>query len=247
MAIHLGTSGWSYKEWKEVFYPPKTAAGNWLSYYATKFDCTEINMSFYHLPKPSTVEQWSKKVPKSFRFCPKMSRYVTHIKRLKETEDSLNKFFDVFEPLKEQCGPVLLQLPPTLKFDQSVVRQFFQLLAKKHSEYTYALEARHESWVDEEAMSLLTEYQIAWVISQSGVGFPYNEAVTAPRVYLRFHGPGKLFASSYSDTTLQDYAQKIKTWSKKKLDVWAFFNNTMDGIAIQNLRKLDEMTKESSV
>src|SRR6478609_7365479 len=116
-SIHIGTSGWSYKDWKELFYPKGLKTTEWISYYAITFRITEINSSFYHLPKRQTVEGWVNKVPPDFLFCPKMSRYLTHIKRLKEPEESLERFFEVFEPMKNNMGPVLIQLPPSLKFE----------------------------------------------------------------------------------------------------------------------------------
>ncbi len=102
--IHIGTSGWSYKHWKEIFYPSSMKATDWLEFYVKTFQSTEINMSFYRLPKKQTVEAWVNKVPSNFKFCPKMSRYLTHLKRLKEPQESLEKFFEVFEPMQEKMG-----------------------------------------------------------------------------------------------------------------------------------------------
>ncbi len=241
MGLHIGTSGWSYKEWKGFFYPPTIKTTDWLSYYATIFDCTEINMSFYHLPKQQTVDKWANAVPEGFKFCPKMSRYVTHIKRLKNIEDSLDKFFNVFNPIANRLGPVLIQLPPSLKYDRDIVATFIQSLLIKYPMHRYALEARHESWINDDAFQLLRDNNIAWVISQSGVGFPYAEVVTANHIYLRFHGPEKLFDSSYSEEMLQYYAYRISGWLREGFDVWAFFNNTMNGHAIQNVRDIRQM------
>lgn len=123
--IHIGTSGWSYKDWKELFYPKELKATEWLTYYAQTFSVTEINTSFYHLPKKQTVEGWVQKVPSDFLFCLKMSRYLTHYKRLKEPEEALEKFFDVVEPMRKQMGPVLIQLPPTLQFDHRIAEDFY--------------------------------------------------------------------------------------------------------------------------
>src|SRR4051812_26378739 len=108
-AIHIGTSGWSYKHWKKIFYPENLPPADWLQFYATRFNITEINTSFYHTPQETTTEAWKKKVPARFMFCPKMSRYLSHMKKLKEPEESMQRFFTAFAPLKRKIGPVLVQ------------------------------------------------------------------------------------------------------------------------------------------
>ena len=232
--VYIGISGWSYYDWKGIFYPADMKSANWLSYYSDRFALTEINSSFYHLPRAKTVLNWMDKVPAKFKFCPKISKYLTHIARLKDAEEPLQRFFEVFHPLQKQLGPILVQLPPSLKFDPSVAEAFFALLKKDYKAYHFALEARHESWATEPAFALMRKFKVSWVISQSGVAFPYAEQVTAKAAYLRFHGLGKLYASSYSDEMLSDYAQKISRWANDGHDVWVFFNNCYNGVAIDN-------------
>ena len=113
-SIHIGTSGWSYKHWKKIFYPEDLPATDWLKFYANFFLTTEINTSFYHTPQPSAVEGWKKKVPPDFMFCPKMSRYLTHMKKLNEPEESMERFFTAFLSLKERQGPFLYSYPGLL-------------------------------------------------------------------------------------------------------------------------------------
>ncbi len=225
--IHIGTSGWSYKNWPDFFYPKDMKSADWLTFYATVFDATEINSSFYHLPREKTVLNWVSKVPKDFKLCPKISQYLTHIKKLQEPEEPLQRFFGVFDLIKERVGPVLVQLPPSLKFDKAVATRFFELLKNIYSEYDFVLEVRHASWLEQEAIDILSAYNIGFVISQSWVNFPYAELITAKTIYVRFHGPGKLYASAYTDEMLAEYADKFKAWLKKGHNVWAFFNNTM--------------------
>ncbi|XZF16476.1 DUF72 domain-containing protein [Chitinophagaceae bacterium MMS25-I14] len=239
--IHMGTSGWSYKEWRGSFYPKGLKTGEWLSFYAKKFDCTEINTSFYHLPRLQTIEGWDQKVPDHFCFCPKMSQYVTHIKKLVEPEEPVQRFFEVFDHIKHKVGPVLIQLPPSLAFDAGRARHFFELLRNQYGEYVFALEVRHRSWLAAESIDLLKEYGITFVISQSGVGFPYEELITAQHIYIRFHGPEKLYTSSYSEEMLQSYAAKIKIWLAAGHDIWVFFNNTWGGAALENINRLREL------
>jgi uncharacterized protein YecE (DUF72 family) len=184
--IHIGTSGWSYKHWKEIFYPGKMKPTDYLSFYAQYFNITEINTSFYHLPKPETVLGWMEKVHKGFKFCPKISRYLTHMKKLREPEESLERFFEIFEPMQKKMGPVLIQIPHMVKFNYEVADQLFKLLKKKYKKYSFVLEPRHNTWFEDKSLLLLTGYEIGLVISQSGVYFPYSERVTAKNIYVRF-------------------------------------------------------------
>ena len=241
--IHIGTSGFSYSDWKNgVFYPEGLASSEWLSYYAKHFDITELNNSFYRLPRAQTVLNWAAKVPKKFRFCPKMSSYLTHNKRLLEPEEPLERFFDVFSAIKKQLGPILIQLPPSLQFDYYRAEYFYKQL-HHYKGYDFAMEARHNSWLQQDSLDLMAKYKISFVISQSGRGFPYAEAVTAKNIYVRFHGPKELYSSSYSDEMLKEYAVKFKRWIKEGHTVWVFFNNTMRGVGARNAKTLEGMMK----
>lgn len=241
--IHIGTSGWSYKDWKGIFYPEKMKASDWLSFYAEHFDTTEINSSFYRMPTAETVLNWATKVPEGFTFCPKMSRFLTHMKKLNEPEEPLRRFFEVFAPIKPHLGPILLQLPPFLKYNPEKVVYFFELLKSQYAGYDFALEVRHNTWMSNEAIELMKQYDIAWVISQSGVGFPYAEHITSEHIYFRFHGPRKLYASSYPDETLKEYALKFKKWHKAGHTLWIYFNNDWYGYGINNANTLKKMLK----
>ena len=239
--VNIGTSGWSYKDWVGIFYPEKLPAKDFLSFYAQYFNSVEINSSFYHLPRGSTVIDWTKKVPKDFLFCPKMSRFITHIKRLKEPEEPLQRFFETFAPMKKCSGPILIQLPPSLKFDAAVAEHFFSVLKTNHADFHFAIEVRHQSWLSDESIQLLKKFKIAWVISQAGVDFPYAEHITSKNIYVRFHGPGKLYTSSYSDKMLESFAGKFKSWLEEKFVLWIFFNNDFNGIGIENATRLKRM------
>lgn len=236
--IHIGCSGWSYKHWKELLYPPKMKTTEWFDYYATLFDCVEINTSFYHLPREQTVVNWAAKAPPGFRFCAKMSRYITHMKKLRGVEEPLERFFSIFQPLAPFMGPVLVQLPPALKFNYDVAEAFFATLEKNYGQYDFVLEVRHDSWLSDDALVLLTKYDIGLVVSQSGGVFPYSEAVTSKNVYLRFHGPGDLYASPYSEEMLAGYAAKFRQWVGDGHTVWAFFNNDIHGYAFRDALRL---------
>lgn len=241
--IWIGTSGWSYKHWIGRFYPAHLKPSDFLAYYVQHFDCTELNASFYRLPKAAMVEGWRIRTPFHFRLCPKLSRLITHQKKLVEVEDSLARFFEVFAILKEKLGPILIQLPPSMQFDASRVQPFFQLLKERYGTYSFALEARHDSWFNADALHLLREYCIALVIAHSGGRFPYRETVTSHLVYLRFHGPGRLYASDYPDEMLDTYAQKMVNWTQQGLTVWAFFNNDVEGYAVKNAKTLQSFVQ----
>lgn len=239
--VHIGISGWSYSDWKGVFYPSDISSKDWLSFYAESFSCTEINSSFYRLPRKQTVQNWVDKVPKHFYFCPKLNRYITHLKKLRDAEEPMERFFDAFAPMLKKMGPVLIQLPPSLSFDKDVAVTFFDLLKKKYSIADFVLEPRHKSWLEEESISLLKKYKVGFVISQSGVGFPYAEYITSKNIYVRFHGPGKLYASSYSKDELAYFASLFKKWLKEKYHLWIFFNNCYNGVATENARELEQL------
>lgn len=238
-AIHIGTSGWSYAHWRERFYPPEVKPAEYLAYYALHFGTTEINTSFYHLPKAGTVKHWAETVKKNFKFCPKISRYVTHIKKLNDPEDTLPKFFTLFDPVKNRLGPVLIQLPPSLAFHEERAEGFYQAL-KKYKGYRFAVEPRHDSWLEKTSIELLQKYHIAFVIADSGGRRTYAEHITARHIYIRFHGEAG-FDSSYSDRFLQQFAEKIQRWSGEGHTVWAFFNNDGNARAVYNAKRLIEL------
>jgi uncharacterized protein YecE (DUF72 family) len=245
--VHIGTSGWSYKDWIGIFYPKKMKPADWLSHYARTFDCTEINGSFYRLPTKQTVINWVDKVPKKFKFCPKMSRFLTHLKKLRDPEEPLQRFFSIFEPMRKKMGPVLIQLPKIVRFDYEITKHFYQLLKEKYSPYHFAIEVRHESWMTEASYSLMTEFGVAFVISHSGDHFPYAEVVTAKNIYFRFHGPGTLYNTKYHSATLKKYSRLFNKWQEEGRDLWIFFNNDWFGYGIENaltLRKFLEQAKQ---
>ena len=239
--LYIGTSGWSYKHWSEIFYPKNIKPYKYLEYYTTKFTCVELNSSFYHLPRKTTVTGWMNRTPGTFKFCPKLSRFITHQLRLVNIEGALQKFFDVFVGIKKRLGPVLIQLPPGLSYDKSLIANFLDLIKEQYSHYRFAVEVRHESWITDYFFDLLAHYGIAFVIADSGTRFPYYETITADFVYLRFHGREQLYASDYSETELKQYGEKIIKWLDEGKEVWVFFNNDYHGFAVKNAERLREI------
>ena len=241
--IHIGTSGWSYAKWKGLFYPQKLPSSKWLDYYVNYFSSTEINGSFYRLPSIETVEKWTAQVPDDFVFCPKMSRFLTHMKKLRGPEEPLERFFSVFEPMKAKLGPVLIQLPAMLKFNYDVTEHFYRLLKFKYSPYQFVMEVRHPTWLSEQSLTLMTAFDVGLVISQSANVFPYTEMITAKNIYVRFHGPAELYASGYSDEMLKYFAGRFRQWLAEGHEVWAYFNNDIHGYAPVDATRLQQMVK----
>ncbi|MDP4223781.1 MAG: DUF72 domain-containing protein [Bacteroidota bacterium] len=239
--LHIGTSGWSYMHWSGVFYPEDLKPDKYLEYYITKFDCVELNSSFYHLPLKSTVSGWMNRTSDTFRFCPKMSRFITHQLQLSNAEEPLIRFIDVFAAMKARLGPALIQIHPGLLYDRALITAFFNLLQEKYSEYRFAIEIRNKSWINDDFLQLLSIYRVAFVIADSGRRYPYHEAVTTGFIYLRFHGREQLYATDYSENDLRQYAEKISGWLYDGKEVWAFFNNDFHGYAVKNALRLMEM------
>ena len=242
--IQIGTSGWSYRHWKGLFYPPRLKSTEWLRFYADHFYTTEINGSFYKLPTQETVIEWTKKVPTNFMFCPKMSRFLTHMKKLNDPDEPLERFFNIFQQMKKMMGPVLLQLPRQLRFNYNKAEHLYHLLGSKYKKYEFVLEVRHETWLKKESLDLMTKHDIGLVISQSGERFPYSEMVTAKNIYIRFHGPRELYASSYSDEMLKEFAKKFRNWEREGHTIWAYFNNDIHGFAIEDARRLTKLLEK---
>src|ERR1051325_1921969 len=165
MNFYVGTSGFSYKEWKGSFYPEDLPEKQMLRFYGEQFRSVEINNTFYRMPKDSVVQAWAAEVPPDFRFVLKASQRITHMHRLKDAGDSVAYFLNVAGALKEHLGPVLFQLPPFLKKDVSRLRDFLKLLP---SQVRSAIEFRHESWFDPEVFALLREHRSAMCIADAG-------------------------------------------------------------------------------
>lgn len=231
--IQIGTSGWHYDHWKELFYPTGLAKSKWLEHYAQHFDTVEINNTFYRLPKPEMVIRWRGLAPKGFLYSVKANRYITHIKRLKDVSAEVKRFYDVVGLFKDRLGPVLYQLPPNLKIDLDLLADFIKLLPKKPPT---AFEFRHESWYESEMFELLGRHGAAFCIHDMP-GKESPRQVTGKRIYIRFHGP----TGNYSTAELEKWAGWLKQQAKTARAIYAYFNNDVGGYAIDNARKLREL------
>ncbi len=229
----MGTSGWQYNHWKGVFYPDGLKSEERLRFYVGHFSTLELNVTFYRSVAQTTFQKWYDTVPPDFLFSVKMSRFITHIKRLKADEASIHRFLEDTGTLKEKLAVILIQLPPTLAFDHALVSDFFSMLDPSRK---YTVEARSATFVCDDFFSLLTEFGIAWCIADSGGRHPYHEVLTAPFVYLRLHG--SRYSSNYSEGELADLATKIGAWQRES---YVYFDNDVSGYAVKNAKTLAGM------
>ncbi len=245
--ILIGTSGYNYPHWwNGVFYPSDLPQRKWLEFYADHFDTVELNVSFYRLPQKKAFEGWYKRTPKKFHFAVKGSRFITHIKRLRDCREPLSLLLDHACALKEKLGVLLWQLPPRFKFDIKRLEEFCVLLSTlpRSRVHRHAFEFRDESWICQEAFRTLEEFNFAFCIAH-GSGLPFMERITADFVYLRLHGGEVLYGSNYSERELKGWAEKIEKWRGGRKDVFVYFNNDAYGFAIKNALTLKRLISGS--
>jgi len=232
----IGTSGWHYADWRGKLYPEKMPPAQWLGYYARHFNTVELNNSFYRLPTDAAFDKWYGDTPAGFTFAVKASRYITHIKRLRDTGEPVQKFMERARRLREKLGPVLYQLHPAMPRDDARLEAF---LAALPPETEHAIEFRHESWFAPEVAGLLRRYGVAeCAFDMPGMRSPLE--ATAPFAYLRFHGGEAKYSSEYTDNEMRDWAEKLKALGKEVAQVYIYFNNDVQGFALKNARTLRE-------
>ena len=246
--IHIGTSGWSYSDWSDgVFYPKDLREKDWLKFYSQYFKTVEINATFYHQMSVKAYKNWYKTAPKDFVFAVKISRFLTHVKKLNEPKEPWQRFINNAKYLKEKLGPILVQLPPNFKANIVKLENLLKVIPKK---YQVALEVRDESWFCDEIYEILKKYNSALVFADSQewpayakatAGKPANKMITADFLYIRMHGPGDLYGSKYTTRQLQKLAGRIKEWGRKVKQVYVYFNNDTSGYAVENARELKRL------
>ena len=227
---YIGTSGWHYEHWRDRFYPEKLSKDKWLEFYAGHFATVELNNSFYRLPSESAFATWYHSSPASFTFAVKVSRFITHIKRLKDTEEAVDKFIARAKTLEEKLGPLLYQLPPNLHRNDELLESFLSALPRgmKH-----VVEFRHQSWLEEKIFEILHKYNIGFcVFDMPSLSCPL--AATADFAYIRFHGSSGLYFSCYSDEELADWAKKLANLATDLKAVYIYFNNDAEAFAVRN-------------
>lgn len=255
--IRVGISGWSYSSWRGDFYPAGLRQRDELAYAAERMRSVEINGSFYSLQRPSSYRSWRDATPPDFVFAVKGGRFITHLKRLRDVEAPLANFFaSGILALDHKLGPVLWQLPASLKYDAALLGDFYALLprttkeaaarAERHDErladdrvwtaydadrpLRHVLEFRDRSFCSDKAFDQMREHDIGVVVADSPGRWPEADAVTTDVVYARLHGHTELYASGYSPASLDRWAARCRAWSREA-DVYVYFDNDARGRA----------------
>jgi len=218
MNLYVGTSGYSYKEWKGTFYPEDLPDKQMLRFYGERFRSVEINNTFYRMPKASVLEAWANEVPADFMFVLKASQRITHYQRLKDADDSVSYLLEVAGALKERLGPLLFQLPPYLKKDAPRLREFLALLP---SDRRAAFEFRHQSWFDDEVFGLLRDHRAVLCIAEAENELEIPFVSTADWGYLRLRRP------DYGDAELKAWAKRVQ--EQKWREAFIFFKHEEEG------------------
>jgi uncharacterized protein YecE (DUF72 family) len=233
--LWIGTSGWSYDGWKTGFYAG-VPRRRWLQHCAEHFDGVEVNMTFYRIPKASTLEKWRDETPPGFRFAIKALRAITHLKKLHDVDEMIATQRQSLLPLKEKISVILWQLPSGLHGDPELLKHFIDAL-RPWRDVPHAFEFRHTSWFQSETLACLEEAGIANVISHAA-RWPMWDAVSGKLVYIRLHGAPETYASAYSDEDLGFWAARIRQWLDEKRTVHVYFDNDALGHAPYDALKL---------
>lgn len=232
--VRIGTSGWHYAHWRQVFYPGTLPPRHWLAYYAAQFPCVEINNTFYRRPSPTAVREWHEQSPDGFRFAVKAWRVITHRRKLLDCEPALASFFTCIEELREKAGPILFQLPPRWRRNPKRLDAFLHLLPPGRR---YAFEFRDPDWHHPEVYAVLSRHNAAFCVYDLA-GWHTPLASTADFVYLRLHAPEPHHHGDYPAHELRAWAERVQTWAQAGKDVYAFFNNDQGGYAVANAAAL---------
>jgi uncharacterized protein YecE (DUF72 family) len=230
--VLIGCSGWNYAHWRNgVFYPPRCPPRLWLEYYARHFDTVEVNATFYRLPKREVVANWVRTTPPTFLFAVKMSRYITHLKRLLDLDTGVRRYYERIEPLvrSPKLGPVLWQLPGNFpRDDERLANALEKLPPGRH-----CFEFRHPSWFVPEVYGLLRSRGVALVIGDHPHRRFQTYELTADWTFIRFHSGRRGRRGNYSESELEEWASRIDAW-RREVDVFAYFNNDWEGFAVRN-------------
>ena len=235
--IRVGCSGWNYKHWREIFYPKGLPVSRWFAFYAEHFDTVEINNSFYMLPKPETFAKWRDRAPPGFCYAVKANRYLTQAKKLKDCEEPIERMMAATRCLGDHLGPMLYQLPPSLKINLERLESFLQLIPK---DVANVFEFREKSWYVPETYALLDRYGAAFCVHDMP-GSASERIAVGPIAYIRFHGGEGKYWGRYSDEGLLSWADWMIAQAVAGRPVWAYFNNDMFGHALDDAQTLEGM------
>lgn len=232
--IRIGTSGWHYAHWRGPFYPERLPVSKMLEHYIQHFDTVELNNTFYRLPQEKGLETWRETAPEGFLFAAKGSRFLTHMKKLKDAGPGIEKFFDRISPLGKKLGPIVFQLPPWWEVNPGRLEEFLELLPPRHQ---YAFELRNPTWHTSEIYRILRRHRAAFCIFEIA-GFRSDFEITANFTYVRLHGPGGAYQGSYPRETLRAWAGRIREWRPDLRAIYVYFDNDQEGYAAENALSL---------
>jgi uncharacterized protein YecE (DUF72 family) len=246
--LRIGCSGWNYKSWKGRFYPADMPASQWLRYYLSIFDTVEVNNTFYRLPDAETFAGWRQQTPASFVMAVKASRFLTHMKRLRDPEEPLERLFARARELGPRLGPVLYQLPANVHLDLSRLETFLRALPLrpvKRSRHLlrHVIEFRHPSWYVADTYQLLEAHGVALCLHDKA-GSAIASPAIGPFVYVRFHGTNGHYHGSYDMAALTSWACRLTELWRDGRNVYAYFNNDPEAIATRNARTLRSLVDQ---
>jgi uncharacterized protein YecE (DUF72 family) len=239
-SARVGCSGWQYKHWRGDFYPADLPTSQWFAHYAKTFDTVEINNSFYRLPETATFAKWAAQAPAGFVYAIKASRFLTHMKKLKDPEEPLAVLLERMAPLRTHLGAVLYQLPPGLKLNQERLEHFLQALPRG---VRHVVEFRDPTWYTDHVYAGLERFRVSLCLHDMR-GSATGMRRVGPFVYVRFHGAGdEKYGGAYSDRRLREWAGWLNAQRAEGVDIYAYFNNDVGGHAPRDavtLRRLLE-------
>ena len=236
MKWYIGCSGFSYKDWKQSFYPDKLPQSKWLAYYCEHFNTLELNNTFYRFPQFKTLDDWHKKTPEKFLFTVKAPRIITHYKQLVDAESLITEFYNVCnDGLRDKLGPLLFQFPPKFVFNEKNLQL---ILNSFDTKFINVVEFRHSSWWNEEVYTQLAQKNIIFC-GINHPSLPNDVIINNKNIYYRLHGSPTLFLSPYSEETLLAVANEIAN-KKETNNIYCYFNNTMTVAAIKNAQWLQQ-------
>ena len=232
--VRVGTSGWEYRHWVGSFYPRDLPRERRLEFYAARFDTVELNNSFYRLPEEGVFVTWSRRVPDGFSFAVKASRYLTHVRRLKDPQEPVDRLWGRARRLGDRLGPMLYQLPPRWRPDLDRLMAFLAAIPQAAPQ---ALEVRDRRWYRPSLNAMLDEAGVGLCLHDMAGSAPSPDRV-GPLVYVRFHGSGARYGGRYTSQRLTAWAERMARWSADGWPVWAYFNNDIGGHAVRDADRL---------
>ncbi len=245
--LRIGCSGWQYRHWRGEIYPAELAMSSWFAHYATRFDTVEINYSFYRLPSLETFTAWRAQAPPGFLYAVKASRFLTHMKKLKDPDDPLRRFFEPAAALGPTLGPVLFQLPPRFGLDLDRLDTFLEALARVTGELApgvrAAIEFRDPSWYDARVSARLEAYGVSLCLHDMP-GSATGRELVGPFAYVRFHGGASRYGGRYDDARLDGWADWLAERLANGVPVFAYFNNDIGGHAPRDAERLRMRVRE---